>query len=73
MVYSLPTIDLKISSFNAPNINVDVLSKSFIHGPTDTRVHPPPPLLNPPPIRISCHSYTALHRIPPRAPLKFLP
>ncbi len=47
MAYSLPTIDLKISSFNTPNINVDVLSKFFIYGPTDTHVHPPPPLLNP--------------------------
>ncbi len=47
MAYSLPTIDLKISSFNTPNINIDVLNKSFIYGPTDTPVLLPSPLLNP--------------------------
>ncbi len=32
---------------NIPNVNVDALNKSFIHGPTDTHVLLPPPLLNP--------------------------
>ncbi len=63
---------------NIPNINFDALNKSFIYGPIDTLVLLSPlsltlPGLNPPPIRISCHSYPALNRILPRAPLEFHP
>ncbi len=47
MAWCLSTIDLKISSLNTPNINVDALNKSFNFGPTGTSVRLPPPLLNP--------------------------
>ncbi len=57
---------------NAPNINADALNTSFFYGPTDTAVDIPPPLLNssvfflnPPPIGMSCHSYTASNWILP--------
>ncbi len=61
-----------------PSINFDGHNKSTIYGHTDNpvRLHPPllnPSAFNPPPIRISSHSYSASNRILPRAPLEFPP
>ncbi len=46
-------------------LTIDGLNKPFIWSPTDTPVHLPAPLLNPPPNLISSHYYTESNLIQP--------